>query len=123
MVESKNLLVKQAKANENTQGFQNWNRQMDSTSESMQSSMDDPTQLKSKEFQHNPNQRLVAIQKMADDSPNNQKLIQLQSLATAYNQQRQLPFQLKKNNSGLPDSLKSGVENHSGLSMDDVKVH
>ena len=123
MVESKNLLVKQAKANENPQGFQNWNRQMDSTSESMQSSMDDPTQLKSKEFQHNPNQRLVAIQKMADDSPNNQKLIQLQSLATAYNQQRQLPFQLKKNNSGLPDSLKSGVENLSGLSMDDVKVH
>jgi len=123
MVGSKSLPVKQAKANENPQGFQNWNRQMDSTSESMQSSMDDPTQLKSKEFQHNPNQRLVAIQKMADDSPNNQKLIQLQSLATAYNQQRQLPFQLKKNNSGLPDSLKSGVENLSGLSMDDVKVH
>ena len=100
MVESKNLLVKQAKANENTQGFQNWNRQLAPTNEGMQSSMDDPTQLKSKEFQHNPNQRLVAIQKMADDSPNNQKLIQLQSLATAYNQQRQLPFQLKKNNSG-----------------------
>lgn len=88
MDESKNLLAKQAKANENPQGFQNWNRQMDSTSESMQSSMDDPTQLKSKEFQHNPNQRLMAIQKMADDSPNNQKLIQLQSLSTAYNQQR-----------------------------------
>ena len=123
MVESKNLLVKQAKANENPQGFQNWNRQMDSTSESMQSSMDDPTQLKSKEFQHNPNQKLMAIQKMADDSPNNKPIIQLKALADRYSQQKHHAFQLKKNNSGLPDSLKSGVENLSGLSMDDVKVH
>ena len=27
------------------------------------------------------------------------------------------------NNTGLPDTLKSGIENLSGLSMDDVKVH
>lgn len=33
------------------------------------------------------------------------------------------PFQLKPNNTGLPDNLKSGVENLSGFSMDDVKVH
>ena len=35
------------------------------------------------------------------------------------------PFQLKsqENNTGLPDNLKSGVENLSGFSMDDVKVH
>lgn len=34
------------------------------------------------------------------------------------------PFQLKsENNTGLPDDLKSGVENLSGFSMDDVKVH
>ena len=32
-------------------------------------------------------------------------------------------FQTKENNTGLPDDLKSGVENLSGLSMDDVKVH
>ena len=32
-------------------------------------------------------------------------------------------IQLKKNNSGLPDNLKNGVESLSGLSMDDVKVH
>lgn len=31
--------------------------------------------------------------------------------------------QLKENNTGLPDNLKSGVENLSGHSMDDVKVH
>lgn len=29
----------------------------------------------------------------------------------------------KENNTGLPDNLKAGVENLSGLSMDDVRVH
>lgn len=33
------------------------------------------------------------------------------------------PAQLKENKTGLPDNLKSGVENLSGLSLDDVKVH
>jgi hypothetical protein len=36
---------------------------------------------------------------------------------------QQKPFQLKANETGLPDNLKSGVENLSGVSMDDVKVH
>jgi len=33
------------------------------------------------------------------------------------------PAQRKPNNTGLPDNLKSGIENLSGYSMDDVKVH
>lgn len=33
------------------------------------------------------------------------------------------PLQKKANNTGLPDNLKSGIENLSGHSMDDVKVH
>jgi hypothetical protein len=34
------------------------------------------------------------------------------------------PAQQKaENNTGLPDTLKSGIENLSGVSMDDVKVH
>lgn len=33
------------------------------------------------------------------------------------------PIQKKKNNTGLPDPLKTGIENLSGHSMDDVKVH
>jgi len=33
------------------------------------------------------------------------------------------PVQKKGNNTGLPDQLKSGIENLSGHSMDDVKVH
>ncbi len=31
--------------------------------------------------------------------------------------------QMKPNNTGLPDNLKAGVENLSGFSLDDVKVH
>ena len=123
MVTSKNLPVIQLKANDSAQTFQNWNNRVSSVQEEVQASIDDTKQLKSKEFQYNPNQKLMAIQKMANESPNNQKFIQLKSLATTFNQQRQLPLQLKPNNSGLPDSLKSGVENLSGLSMDDVKVH
>lgn len=33
------------------------------------------------------------------------------------------PIQKKENNTGLPDHLKSGIENLSGYAMDDVKVH
>jgi len=33
------------------------------------------------------------------------------------------PVQRKTNNTGLPDNLKLGIENLSGHSMDDVKVH
>ncbi|MEO0581185.1 MAG: DUF4157 domain-containing protein [Bacteroidota bacterium] len=33
------------------------------------------------------------------------------------------PTQQKKNNTGLPDNLKSGIENLSGYAMDDVNVH
>jgi hypothetical protein len=33
------------------------------------------------------------------------------------------PIQTKKNVTGLPDNLKSGIENLSGHSMDDVKLH
>jgi len=33
------------------------------------------------------------------------------------------PLQKKANHTGLPDNLKTGVENLSGINMDDVKVH
>lgn len=34
-----------------------------------------------------------------------------------------LPIQRKPNNTGMPDNLKSGIENLSGMDMSDVKVH
>jgi hypothetical protein len=47
----------------------------------------------------------------------------LQEMANNYSAQRQQPIQKKENNTGLPDNLKSGIENLSDYSMDDVKVH
>jgi len=38
-------------------------------------------------------------------------------------QMKSEPNQKKPNNTGLPDNLKTGVENLSGISLDDVKVH
>lgn len=38
-------------------------------------------------------------------------------------EEEEIPVQKKANNTRLPDNLKSGVENLSGIAMDDVKVH
>lgn len=74
-------------------------------------------------------------QTMADHSPQVQQLKGWQSLADQALQRKgkleeeellQGKFetlQRKPNNTGLPDNLKSGIENLSGLAMDDVKVH
>lgn len=43
----------------------------------------------------------------------------IQSKSTAVQNKEERP----SNNTGLPDTLKSGIENLSGLSLDDVKVH
>lgn len=56
----------------------------------------------------------VALQ---DNRP--QSAVQRKQVA-AMNRQ---PIQKKANTTGLPDQLKSGIENLSGYSMDDVKVH
>lgn len=61
-------------------------------------------------------------------SPQSQRLAQLQSIANEQTSQQKQPIQRKSNNTetsdhGLPANLKSGIENLSGYSMDDVKVH
>ena len=38
-------------------------------------------------------------------------------------QKKENPAQLQENKTGLPDNLKTGIENLSGMSMDGVKVH
>jgi hypothetical protein len=104
MQSMQNSLVKQTKAKE-PQAFQRLNKQANTSHEGMDSSMYKSIQLKYKELAFQPNPKLLAIQRMAED----------------FDQKKNI--QLKKNNSGLPDNLKSGVESLSGLSMDDVKVH
>jgi len=63
------------------------------------------------------------LQDIAKNSPQVKKATQLQAMAADYSAQHSKPIQKKENNTGLPDSLKSGIENLSGYAMDDVKVH
>ena len=55
-----------------------------------------------------------SVQAKAKNQANSGSILQAYKEGTA---------QLKENKTGLPDNLKSGVENLSGHSMDDVKVH
>ncbi|MEQ9287430.1 MAG: DUF4157 domain-containing protein, partial [Cyclobacteriaceae bacterium] len=63
------------------------------------------------------------LQKMADCSPQTEHTALLQAKTSDASPNNQQTIQKKDNKTGLPDNLKSGVENLSGYSMDDVKVH
>ncbi len=58
-----------------------------------------------------------------NNSPRNQGTAQLRETMNASVAGNPNPIQRKANNTGLPDTLKSGIENLSGYAMDDVKVH
>lgn len=61
------------------------------------------------------------LQEVADNSSRSKQIAQFQQKS---NNTIHTPIlQKKKNKTGLPDSLKTGIENLSGYSMDDVKVH
>lgn len=62
------------------------------------------------------------LQELANNSPHAKKIAQLQAMADNQSAQQQ-PIQKKENNTGLPNNLKIGVENLSGISLDDIKVH
>lgn len=62
------------------------------------------------------------LQEAANQSPQVQTATQLQRVADKHSG-KQRPIQQKKNNTGLPEKLKTGVEHLSGYAMDDVKVH
>lgn len=81
--------------------------------------------------------QLKAYQEMANDSPQVKQLRVYQAISDNFTSQpaqrkenleeetlqgKFEPIQKKENNTGLPDNLKSGIENLSGYSMDDVKV-
>lgn len=62
------------------------------------------------------------LQGLANNSPQANHVSQLQAMANNYSAPQQ-PLQKKENKTGLPDQLKTGIENLSGYAMDDVKVH
>ena len=68
---------------------------------------------------------ITQLQAIADDAANNDSngILQLKAMADARVTTLTEPIQRQENNTGLPNNLKSGMENLSGLSMDDVKVH
>ncbi|MCE7991741.1 MAG: DUF4157 domain-containing protein [Roseivirga sp.] len=62
------------------------------------------------------------LQEQADNSPKVKKAAELQELADNFTATQEKALQAD-NNTGLPDTLKSNIEDLSGYSMDDVKVH
>jgi len=63
------------------------------------------------------------LQETINSSPRATQLKAFQNMADSYTSNKEQPIQKKENNTGLPDNLKSGIENISGYSMNDVKVH
>lgn len=73
-------------------------------------------------------QRPVAQEQMAQgdmalSSARVERTAQLQDIANVSPTHQLQDEGIKKNNTGLPDNLKSGIENLSGVSLDDVNVH
>lgn len=66
--------------------------------------------------------QLQQLQESADSGILNGEIAQLQATADI-SSNTTAPFQFKENNTGLPDNLKLGMENLSGMSLDHVKVH
>jgi len=64
----------------------------------------------------------VKTKTQSNDINLSQKTVQNKARALQDNRPASI-LQRKANNTGLPDNLKSGIENLSGHSMDDVKVH
>jgi len=65
----------------------------------------------------------LKLQEMANNSQQVSQQGAFQEIADNHTAQQQEPIQKKENNTGLPDNLKTGMENLSGMSLDDVKVH
>lgn len=62
------------------------------------------------------------LQNMANNSTQVTKGLQMQAMANQYTSGKKT-IQKKENKTGLPNHIKSGIEQLSGISMEDVKVH
>ena len=61
------------------------------------------------------------LRQLAAMRPQDQKMAQLKALANAHTHAQRFPIQ--RNGTGIPDGLKTGMEQVSGMSLDHVKVH
>jgi hypothetical protein len=64
-----------------------------------------------------------SLKNAAQNSPQTQQTIQLREMMDQHSESKNTVVPTQPNKTGLPDQLKTGVENLSGYSMDDVKVH
>ncbi|MDG1432722.1 MAG: DUF4157 domain-containing protein, partial [Saprospiraceae bacterium] len=81
-------------------------------------------QQKLQEMANNsPQTKQTAQFKVATVNPSTQPIQKMAIEEEELLQGRFQPIQKKENNTGLPDNLKSGMENLSGMSLDDVQVH
>ena len=65
---------------------------------------------------------VTTIKTRANNSTSNQTIVQCQPTAR-YQTPHRTPSKQYENNTGLPNNLKTGIENLSGYSMGDVRVH
>lgn len=86
---------------------------------------DNATQRKLQEIANDSPQvhQLKAFQESAANRSHAKETAQLQSTANNSKYLKQQIIQRKENKTGLPDNLKTGMENLSGISLDGVKVH
>lgn len=91
---------------------------------------ENPAQVEGSRIDVNTSPRvsqLRAYQEMANASPGIGRLNDFQTIADRSTgqtiQAKSEPDLKKENKTGLPDDLKSGIENLSGYSMDTIKVH
>jgi hypothetical protein len=66
--------------------------------------------------------QMQQLQELANNSAQISSIAQLQAMADNFTIQEP-PIQRQENKTGLPDNLKSGMENLTGHSLNDVKVH
>jgi hypothetical protein len=67
--------------------------------------------------------QLKAFEQMANPSQQSEPSENLQADPSNNPIQQEQPIQKNENQTGLPDNLKTGIENLSGYPLDDVKVH
>lgn len=77
-----------------------------------------------KGIQQNSRSVAVQTQRIVQQMPEEEELAQKKSIEEEEPAQMKAnPIQRVENKTGLPDNLKSGIEQLSGYSMNDVKVH
>lgn len=71
----------------------------------------------------NPQRTLPAVPVLQKVKPEEELPLQGKLITQLHAAKKDETQQTKANNTGLPDDLKSGIENLSGYAMDDVQVH